>query len=44
MGLDSLGAETYDIQGYFGRLTVGQRNPGFWGVTALCVGLRIIDV
>ena len=33
MGLDSMGFEIYDIHGYFRRLTVGQRTPGFWGVT-----------
>ena len=33
MGLDSVGIEIYDIHGYFRGLTVGQRTPGFWGVT-----------
>ena len=33
MGLDSVGTEIYDIHEYFRRLTVGQRTPGFWGVT-----------
>ena len=34
MGLNNVGAEIYDIydiHGYFRRLTVGQRTPGFWG-------------
>ena len=34
MGLDSVGIDIYDIHGYFGELTVGQRTLGFWGVTA----------
>ena len=29
MGLYSVGAEIYDIHGYFNGLTVGQRTPGF---------------
>ena len=33
MGLDSVGAELYDIHGYFHGLMGGQRTPGFWGVT-----------
>ena len=33
MVLDSVGAEIYDIHGYFRRLTVGQWTPRFWGVT-----------
>ena len=33
MGLDSDDVEIYDIHGYFHRLTVGQRTPGFWDVT-----------
>ena len=33
MGLDNVGVEIYDTHGYFLRLTVGQRTPGFWGVT-----------
>ena len=33
MGLDSVGAKIYDIHGYFHGLTIGQRTPGFWGVT-----------
>ena len=33
MGLDSVGADIYDINGYFHELTVAQRTPGFWGVT-----------
>ena len=41
MGLDSVGAEVYDIHGYFHGLTVGQRTPGFWGVTKLHVKLVV---
>ena len=33
MGLDSEGADIYDIHGYFGKLTISQRTPRFWGVT-----------
>ena len=33
MGLDSVSIDIYDIHGYFRELTVGQRTPGFWGVT-----------
>ena len=41
MRLDSMGAEIYDIHGYFSWLTVGQRTPGFWGVIAWYQGLGI---
>ena len=33
MGLDSVGVDIYNIHRYFRELTVGQRTPGFWGVT-----------
>ena len=33
MGLDNVDAEIYDIHGHFHELTIGQRTPGFWGVT-----------
>ena len=29
IGLDNVGAEIYDIHGYFHGLTVGQRTPEF---------------
>ena len=29
MGLDIVGAEIYDIHGYFRRLTISQRTLGF---------------
>ena len=32
MGLDNVGAEIYDIHGYFNGMTAGQRALGFWGV------------
>ena len=32
MGLDSVGAEIYDIHEYFHGLTVGQQTLGFYGV------------
>ena len=41
MGLDNVGIDIYDIHGYFHELTVGQRTPGFWGVTAWYQGLGI---
>ena len=40
MGLDSVGAEIYDIHGYFHRLMVGQWPPGFWDVTKLIDSLE----
>ena len=33
MGLDNVGSEIYNIHEYFRGLMVGQRTPGFWGVT-----------
>ena len=33
MGLDNVGTEIYAIHEYFSGLMVGQRTPGFWGVT-----------
>ena len=37
MGLDCMGVEIYDIRG----LTIGQRTPRFWGVTAWYQSLGI---
>ena len=31
MGLDSMGTRIYAIHGYFRKLTVDQRTPGFLG-------------
>ena len=41
MGLDNVGIDIYNIYGYFHELTVGQRTPEFWGVTAWYQGLGI---
>ena len=43
MGLDNVGIDIYDIHGYFRKLTVGQRTPGFLGITAWyqSLGIRI---
>ena len=40
MGLDSMGAEIYDIHGYFRGLMVGQWAPDFWDVTKLIDSLE----
>ena len=42
MRLDSVGIDIFDIHGYFCELTVGQRTPGFWGVTSLIVQIYIL--